>query len=220
MKIGFARQAAIAGPELFLSPPSGPGGQQVTLQGFGYQPLLNVYIQLGDSTIAMARTDDTGTFTTVFYMPITSEGAQNVSAVDESGNRATTSYFTEFGFGNIADQLQGAPGPAGRAQEPAGGIVRAMTLSTSLRRAGAGALALVLAVSAVAAAQDPSPQPGPAADTIRFNSYFVDRAPLEVQAGTMDLYLYGLRTEAAQQLRDAEGVQLFQAPATVAVAGA
>ena len=30
----------------------------------------------------------------------------------------------------------------------------------------------------------------------------------------MDLYLYGLRTEAAQQLRDAEGVQLFQAPAT------
>ena len=30
----------------------------------------------------------------------------------------------------------------------------------------------------------------------------------------MDLYLYGLRTEAAQELRDAEGVQLFQAPAT------
>ena len=36
-------------------------------------------------------------------------------------------------------------------------------------------------------------QPGPAADTIRFNSFFVDRAPLEIQAGTMDLYLYGLR---------------------------
>src|SRR3954471_21098746 len=90
-----------------------------------------------------------------------------------------------------------------------------MTLSTSsLGRAGTGALALLLAVSAVAAAQDPSPQPGPAADTIRFNSYFVDRAPLEIQAGTMDLYLYGLRTEAAQELRDADGVQLFQAPAT------
>lgn len=89
-----------------------------------------------------------------------------------------------------------------------------MTLTTSLRRAGTGALALVLAVSAVAHAQDPSPQPGPAADTIRFNSYFVDRAPLEVEAGTMDLYLYGLRTEAAQELRDKEGVQLFQAPAT------
>lgn len=106
MKIAFARQRSIAGPELFLSPPSGPGGQQVTLQGFGFQPLLNVYIQLGDATIAMARTDDIGSFTTVFYMPITSEGAQNVSAVDESGNRASTSYFTEFGFGNIADQLK------------------------------------------------------------------------------------------------------------------
>jgi peptide/nickel transport system substrate-binding protein len=87
-----------------------------------------------------------------------------------------------------------------------------MISMTTLRRAGSSALALVLAVSTVGAAQDP--QPGPAADTIRFNSYFVDRAPLEIQAGTMDLYLYGLRTEAAQELRDADGVQLFQAPAT------
>jgi len=105
-KIGFARQRAIAGPELFLSPPSGPGGQQVTLQGFGYQPNLNVYIQLGDSTVAVARTDDTGTFTNVFYMPVTSQGAQNLNAVDESGNRASTSYFTEFGFGDIAKQYE------------------------------------------------------------------------------------------------------------------
>jgi hypothetical protein len=106
MKIGFARQRAIPGPELFLSPPSGPGGQQVTLQGFGYQPNLNVFVQLGDSTVAVARTDETGTFTNVFYMPVTSEGAQNLSAVDESGNRAATSYFTEFGFGNIAQQYE------------------------------------------------------------------------------------------------------------------
>jgi hypothetical protein len=106
MKIAFARQRAIPGPELFLSPPSGPGGQQVTLQGFGFQPDLNVYIQLGDSTVAVGRTDDTGTFTIVFYMPITSEGAQNLTAVDESGNRASTSYFTEFGFGDIAKQYQ------------------------------------------------------------------------------------------------------------------
>ena len=106
MKIAFARQRAIPGPELFLSPPSGPGGQQVTLQGFGYQPDLNVYIQLGDSTVAVGRTDETGIFSNVFYMPITSEGAQNLTAVDESGNRASTSYFTEFGFGDIAKQYQ------------------------------------------------------------------------------------------------------------------
>ena len=105
MKIGFARQRAIPAPELFLSPPSGPGGQQVTLQGFGYQPNLNVFVQLGDSTVAIARTDETGTFTNVLYMPITSEGAQTLTAVDESGSRASTSYFTEFGFGNIADAV-------------------------------------------------------------------------------------------------------------------
>ncbi len=74
MKIGFARQRSIPGAELFLSPPSGPGGQQVTLQGFGYQPDMNVFVQLGDSTIAIARTDETGQFTNVLYMPITSEG--------------------------------------------------------------------------------------------------------------------------------------------------
>ncbi len=91
-----------------------------------------------------------------------------------------------------------------------------MTMQMALRRAGSGALtlaiSLALALPAVTAAQDPVP--GPATDTIRFNAYSVDRAPLEIQAGTMDLYLYGLRTEAAQELRDAEGVQLFQAPAT------
>ena len=37
-KIGFARRQAVPAPEVFLSPASGPGGQQVTLQGFGYQP--------------------------------------------------------------------------------------------------------------------------------------------------------------------------------------
>ena len=47
-----------------------------------------------------------------------------------------------------------------------------------------------------------------------FNSVFVDRAPLELQAGTIDMYLYGLKTEAAQELQGADGVQLFQAPAT------
>ena len=70
-----------------------------------------------------------------------------------------------------------------------------MTTMTMLRTAGSGALALVLVVSSVTAAQDPVP--GPAADTIRFNSYFVDRAPLEIQAGTMDLYLYEAGNEVS-----------------------
>ena len=105
-KIAFSRTRAIPGPELFLQPPSGPGGQQVTLQGFGFQPDLTVYVLLGDSIVAQSRTDDTGQFTNVFYMPITSEGAQTLTVIDDSGNRASTSYYTEFGFGNILEQVQ------------------------------------------------------------------------------------------------------------------
>lgn len=104
-KIAFARRAAITKPQLFLSPPSGPGGQQVTLQGFGFQPDLNVFVQLGDSTIAYGRTDRDGQFTNVLYMPVTGEGAQTLTAADESGNVASTSYFTDFGFGSIKQLL-------------------------------------------------------------------------------------------------------------------
>jgi hypothetical protein len=39
-------------------------------------------------------------------MPITSEGSQTITVFDESGNGASTSYFTEFGFGTIAEQLE------------------------------------------------------------------------------------------------------------------
>jgi hypothetical protein len=103
-KIAFARRQAVPGPEVFLSPSSGPGGQQVTLQGFGFQALMNVYVQLGDTTIATARTDRNGDFSVVLYMPVTSEGDQPLSAVDESGNIASTSYFTEFGIDSIQQE--------------------------------------------------------------------------------------------------------------------
>ncbi len=100
-KIGFARQRAIASPEVFLSPPAGPGGQEVTLQGFGFQPDMNLFVQLGDATIAFARTNPDGRFTSRFYMPVTGEGAHSVRVLDASGNVAGTSFYTEFGFGTI-----------------------------------------------------------------------------------------------------------------------
>ncbi len=103
-KIGFARRKAVPAPEVFLSPASGPGGQQVTLQGFGYQPIMDVFVQLGDSTIAYARTDRNGEFTSRLYMPVTSQGDQLMTAVDQSGNAASTSFFTEYGIGDLRDQ--------------------------------------------------------------------------------------------------------------------
>ena len=100
-KIGFSRLGAIASPEVFLSPPAGPGGQEVTLQGFGFQPQMDIFVLLGDATIAFARTNDEGRFTSQLFMPVTGEGAQTVRAVDASGNVASSSFYTEFGFGTI-----------------------------------------------------------------------------------------------------------------------
>jgi hypothetical protein len=105
-KVAFARQKPVARPEIFISPPAGPGGQEVTLQGFDFQPDLGVFVQLGDSTISTLRTNLDGEFSARIYMPITSEGSQTISVFDESGNGARTSFFTEFGFGNIAELIQ------------------------------------------------------------------------------------------------------------------
>lgn len=105
-KIAFTRQRAIPSPEVFLSPPAGPGGQQITLQGFGFQPDLNVFVQLGDATIAAGRTNPDGRFSQVLYVPVTGEGAQTLRVVDASGNVATASYYTEFGFGTIETSLR------------------------------------------------------------------------------------------------------------------
>jgi peptide/nickel transport system substrate-binding protein len=93
------------------------------------------------------------------------------------------------------------------------------------RRAWSGlpfALGLALVATAFPAAtlaQDETAaplhdKPGPAAERLLYNSFFVDRAPLDIQADEMDLYLFGLKTEAAQDLRGTEGIELIDAPAT------
>ena len=103
-KIAFARRQALPAPEVFISPPVGPGGQEVTVQGFNLQPDLNVFVRVGGSTVSIERTNADGRFTARVFMPITGEGAQTVAVIDDSGNVATTSYFTDFGFGSIRDR--------------------------------------------------------------------------------------------------------------------
>lgn len=104
-KIAFARQSAVTQPDIFISPPAGPGGQEVTLQGFDFQPDMGIFVQLGDSTISTLRSNLDGGFTARIYMPITSQGSQTISVFDESGNFARTSFFTEFGFGDIKNLI-------------------------------------------------------------------------------------------------------------------
>ncbi|MBT3275030.1 MAG: exo-alpha-sialidase, partial [Spirochaetales bacterium] len=100
-KIAFSRGKAMRSPDIYVSPSAGAGGQNITVQGFNFQPDMNIYIQLQDATISIARTNREGRFSAGIYIPITGEGAQNLRVFDESGNFATTSFYTEFGFGTI-----------------------------------------------------------------------------------------------------------------------
>ncbi|MGH2561163.1 MAG: sialidase family protein, partial [Thermomicrobiales bacterium] len=104
-QIAFARQSAIRSPELFLNPPSGPSGRTIDIQGFGFQPDSNILLLVGGVIVSNERTDDEGLFQTQIFMPVTGEGASNISAFDETGNAATASFYTEFGFDNIQDSL-------------------------------------------------------------------------------------------------------------------
>lgn len=62
--------------------------------------------------------------------------------------------------------------------------------------------------------QPPHDRPGPATDRVLFRSFHVDRAPLELRAENMDLYMFSVNTEAAEQLRNDPEIQLYPAPAT------
>ena len=77
----------------------------MTIQGFRFQPNSNIAIDVGGITITNLRSNEKGEFQTNVYMPVTGEGPRDVTAFDETGNVANTSFFTEFGFDSIAREL-------------------------------------------------------------------------------------------------------------------
>jgi hypothetical protein len=104
-QIGFARQTAIKSPSIFLNPPNGAAGRTVDIQGFDFQPESNIQLLIGGVIVANERTDDEGQFQTRIFMPVTGEGASDVRVFDETGNAATASFYTEFGFDTIQRSL-------------------------------------------------------------------------------------------------------------------
>jgi hypothetical protein len=123
-QIAFARQQAIPNPTLFLNPPQGTAGRIVDIVGNGFQPLSNVQLLVSGVIVANPRTGEDGSFTTSIYMPLTGEGPTSISAFDETGNAATASFYTEFGFDTLQRSLdainqqlagQTTPGPTGPA---------------------------------------------------------------------------------------------------------
>lgn len=104
-QIGFARKTAIEPPSLFLSPPSGSAGRIVDIQGFGFQPDAAIQLYVSGVITSTLRTDMQGQFQTSIYMPLTGEGPTEIRVYDETGNTATASFYTEFGFDSLQEQL-------------------------------------------------------------------------------------------------------------------
>jgi hypothetical protein len=121
-QIGFARQTAIAPPELFLNPASGVAGRDVAIQGFGFQPNSDILVDVGGINVTNVRSNENGEFQINIYMPVTGEGPRNVTAYDETGNIGTASFFTEFGFDSIAREIgelrEEVAGSGGAAPQP------------------------------------------------------------------------------------------------------
>lgn len=94
-------------------------------------------------------------------------------------------------------------------------LMRALALGIAapfggLLSRGAGSTAAQEASPATAAAESV----GAAADTITFGAYNVDQAPLNVQNGDVDLYIFGLKTAGAKSLEGNDQVRLIDAPAS------
>ncbi len=166
-KIGFSRQRAISRPEIFISPDVGAAGETITVQGHGFQPNMDIFLQVGGTNAASGRTDKLGRYTQEIFVPISGEGAHRVTLVDESGNFASTSFYMEFGFDNVQElekkldaldeklqQLNGTTSQASltpammrldQAESPAavGSVAADAALSTAIVPGGAAAWPLV-----------------------------------------------------------------------------
>ncbi|MEM4289124.1 MAG: hypothetical protein QXQ48_02490 [Nitrososphaerota archaeon] len=104
-KIAFVRRRAMTAPSIFVSPPSGVAGRDITIVGTNFQPDSNIYIEISGSVVAYTKTNEEGSFTARIFTPLTSEGTQTVVAYDQTGNFAVASLYIEFGFNNLAERI-------------------------------------------------------------------------------------------------------------------
>jgi hypothetical protein len=105
-KVAFARKALMPLPSIFLSPPSGPGGKDITVQGSNFQPDQDVFLEISGAVVSTVRSDAEGRFIARIFIPISGEGAHDFRAIDASGNIAAGSFFMDFGFDNIQGSIQ------------------------------------------------------------------------------------------------------------------
>jgi hypothetical protein len=103
--IAFARVKPVANPSIFISPPSGPAGEMVTIMGFNFAPNREVFIDIDGVVVSSLVTNEEGRFTTTLFLPVAGEGAHTIRAIDVTGNLAEASVYTEFGFNTLQEQF-------------------------------------------------------------------------------------------------------------------
>lgn len=135
-KIGFARKRLMPMPAIFLSPPSGSAGRDITIQGHNFQPESEIFIDVGGVLTATARSAQDGTFSTTIFAPISGEGTRSVVIRDISGNAATASFYTDFGFDTLKQRLSSGASPGSAGSFPWLVTVLAVALALALAALG------------------------------------------------------------------------------------
>ena len=117
-KIGFARKRLMPAASIYISPPSGPAGRDITINGHNFQPESEIFVEVGGVLTATGRTTEDGIFSIMIFAPISGEGARSVVVKDISGNVATASFYTEFGFDTLKQSVSNLEGRLVEVDEP------------------------------------------------------------------------------------------------------
>jgi hypothetical protein len=83
------------GPGLVLSPDEGHVGTNLTVVGGGFATNKDVVIMYDGSQIEIARTNSSGSFTSIFPVPESQHGEREVTASDSVGNNVTAIFTME-----------------------------------------------------------------------------------------------------------------------------
>jgi hypothetical protein len=104
-QIGFARQRPVISPSLSVDPPVGIVGSEVNVQGSGFQALTTVFVRVGSANVLSLSSDERGAFATIITLPLTTAGNREISAIDETGNRAAADFSVAVGIDTIAPEF-------------------------------------------------------------------------------------------------------------------
>jgi len=77
---------------LIINPESGPVGTKVTVDGVKFGNQTQVSVTFNDMVVGYVMTDENGTFTFVFNVPVSAAGTQTVKTLDAEGHYGVATF--------------------------------------------------------------------------------------------------------------------------------